>query len=98
MGIGDRARGERQEPRAKPIAAVARAAHHVMELQRVEDAIDGGARQAEPIDEVANGGAAGAFLEEKQDIHHPVDDRDAVLGNRLLGGNVGHGVERNVAD
>jgi len=90
VGIGDGAGGKRQETRPEPIAAVGGPSHHVMELQRVEDAVDGRPRQAEPIDKVADGGTASALLEEKQDVHHPVDDRDAVLGNRLLGRDVAH--------
>ena len=64
VGVGQRARGEREEPRAETVGALGRPAHDVMELERVEDAIDGGARQAEEIDQLADARPVVALLEQ----------------------------------
>jgi len=59
-----------------------------MVVERVEDAVDRGPRQAEMVDEFADARPVVAFLEKGEHIHHPVDDRDAMprdgLGRHLI--------------
>ena len=78
LRVADGARGERQEPRPEPQAPVLGAAHHVVVLQRVQDAIDGGARQPQRLHHLADGRAVRPPLEQRQHVHHAVDHRDAV--------------------
>src|SRR5262249_37765576 len=81
-----------------PIGAVARATDDVVELERIEDAINRRARQPQPIDEITDARAAASLLQEKEHVHHPVDHWDAVLGDRGVGGDVVHEWDRAPID
>ena len=52
--------------------------HDAVELERVKDAVDGRARQVQRLDQIADGRALRAPLQEKEDLDHPVDHRNPV--------------------
>ncbi len=69
-------RGEREEARTEGIGTRRRAAHDVVRLQGVEDAVDRRPRHGDRLDEIADRRPGGAPGEHVEHLHHAVDHGD----------------------